>query len=102
MVEHWSVRPRSLSTFKKFIQFVKKYILSLVRGGYSTAVSALVCGTGDEGSTPSSHPIRSLFELLLGSMRAGWSDGHPKAQKLVSQGRACVLFGRPLNRPVLP
>ena len=37
-------------------------------GGYSTVVSALVCGTSDEGSNPSSHPRKISAPLAGGGI----------------------------------
>ena len=38
------------------------------RGGYSTTVSAPVCGTGHEGSIPSSHPKKISSPLVGGGI----------------------------------
>ncbi len=37
-------------------------------------VSALVCGTGDEGSNPSSHPFASFLLQLALAGRGGTGD----------------------------
>ena len=69
------------------------------RGGYSTVVSALVCGTSNESSNLSSHPSVSFF--VLGLLMSGLACPPVSSGKASGGGtslRASASAGKPMTR----